>query len=169
MNKEKKDHQWYAVYTAPRAEKKVRERFLERGIEHYLPIRIVESQWHDRVKKIEQPVINGYIFVYVSAEQMPDVLGTYGAIAFVRERSRPVPIPVAQMEVLKQMVDKSETEVEFSVSDIPAGTPVRINSGNLCGMIGELVEVKGKHKVLVRMDGLGCALTTVSNSCIEVL
>jgi transcription antitermination factor NusG len=34
MEIKKNTPQWFAVYTAPRAEKKVRERFQQSGIEH---------------------------------------------------------------------------------------------------------------------------------------
>lgn len=169
MTIDKSDYKWYAVYTAPRAEKKVRDRFLEKGIEHYLPIQIVERQWHDRIKKIEQPVLNGYIFVFIPPQEMTNVLMTYGAIAFVKERTLPVAIPTYQIETLRTMVDKSEDNVEFTLEQLEPGATVRINAGKLCGTIGELIEIKGKYKVLIRMDGLGCATTTVSLSCVEKL
>jgi len=169
MEIEKNCRCWYAVYTAPRAEKKVRERFLQSGIEHYLPVQMVTRKWHDRLKKVEQPVLTGYIFVHILLEEMKQVLMTYGAIAFVREHASPVPIPDNQIERLRQMVDRSDEEVEFSASDFPPGTPVRIIRGELSGFIGELVNTKGKFKVAIRLDGLGCALTTVSTSCLEKL
>ena len=93
MEIEKNCRCWYAVYTAPRAEKKVRERFLQSGIEHYLPVQMVTRKWHDRLKKVEQPVLTGYIFVHILPEEMKQVLMTYGAIAFVREHASPAPIP----------------------------------------------------------------------------
>lgn len=169
MEVAKNKRQWFAVYTAPRAEKKVRERFIESGIEHYLPVQIVTRKWHDRLKKIEQPVLTGYIFVHILPEEAKKVLMTYGAIAFVREKAHPVPIPDDQIERLRFMVDLSDDDVEFCVSDFPPGTPVRITRGDLVGLIGELVEVKGKFKVVVRLEGLGCALTTVSASFVEKL
>lgn len=169
MEIEKNCRSWYAVYTAPRAEKKVRERFQQSGIEHYLPVQIVTRKWHDRLKKVEQPVLTGYIFVHILPEEAKQVLLTYGAIAFVREHTRPALIPDNQIERLRQMVEQSDEEVEFCASDFPPGTPVRITRGELSGLIGELVETKGKFKVAVRLTGLGCALTTVSSSCLEKL
>ena len=58
-------NKWYAVYTAPRAEKKVSERFVQEGIEHYLPIQTVKRRWSDRIKEVQVPVVNGYIFVRI--------------------------------------------------------------------------------------------------------
>lgn len=169
MEIDKSAYKWYAVYTAPRAEKKVRDRFLEKGIEHYLPIQIVERRWNDRIKKIEQPVINGYIFVFIPSHQMANVLMTYGAIAFVKEGRQPVSIPAQQIESLRMMVEKADEQVEFKLEQIELGAPVRIINGKLTGTFGELIENKGKYKVLIRMNGLGCATTTVCLSCIERL
>ena len=53
----------------------------------------------------------------------------YGAIAFVREQSRPAPIPDNQIERLRQMVEKSTDAIEFDVSTLSPGTPVRITHG----------------------------------------
>ena len=39
---------WYAVYTAARAEKKVKERLDQIGIENYLPLRTEYRVWSDR-------------------------------------------------------------------------------------------------------------------------
>jgi len=33
--------------------------------------------------------------------------------------------------------------------------------------MGELVEMKGKHKVLIRLEKFGCAITTVPASFVE--
>ena len=53
---------WYAVYTAARAEKKVKERLDQIGIENYLPLRTEYRVWSDRKKKVSVPLISGYIF-----------------------------------------------------------------------------------------------------------
>ena len=54
---------WYAVYTKPRWEKKVAERLLEKGIDHYCPLNKVIRQWSDRKKAILEPIFKGYVFV----------------------------------------------------------------------------------------------------------
>ena len=56
---------WYAVYTAARAEKKVKERLDQIGIENYLPLRTEYRVWSDRKKKVSVPLISGYIFVHI--------------------------------------------------------------------------------------------------------
>lgn len=158
---------WYAVYTAPRAEKKVSERFEKEGIEHYLPLQTVKRRWSDRIKDVVVPVIHGYIFVHIHPTETKNVLNVFGAIAFVKEFLKPVPIPEEQINRLKFMVDFSEEPIEFSMDAFQPGESVVIIRGSLQGLMGELVEIQGKHKVLVRLTSFGCALTMVPYSFLE--
>lgn len=159
--------QWYAVYTAPRAEKKVGERFTEAGIEHFLALQKVKRHWSDRIKEVVEPVVRGYIFVHIPETEFRNVLNIYGAISFVREFGKPVPIPDKQMARFRFMIDFSDEPVEFSLEQFEPGEMVNISRGPLQGLMGELVQVKGKHKVVVRLDKFGCALTTVPLSFLE--
>ena len=160
---------WYAVYTAPRAEKKVSERLSQNGIEHYLPLQKVKRRWSDRVKEVVVPVVYGYIFVRILAVDFRKITGIYGAIAFVREGGHPVPIPDKQMDRLKLMVDSSDEPVEFSIVNFEQGEKIRVCKGPLEGLMGELVEIKGKHKVAIRLEKFGCALTTIPLSFVEII
>jgi len=153
--------QWYAVYTAPRAEKKVSDRFREAAIEHYLPLKKVRRRWSDRIKDVVVPVVNGYIFVYIQPTQFREILQVYGAISFVREQGVPAAIPDEQIKQLRFMVDYSDEDIEICVEDFIPGELVTVNRGPLVGLTGELVNIKGKHKVLIRLDKFGCALTTI--------
>jgi len=158
---------WYAVYTAPRAEKKVSERFAQEGIEHYLPLQTVKRRWSDRVKEVIVPVVNGYIFVHICQIDFIKVTHVYGALAFVREGGQPVAIPESQLERLRFMVENSDEPVECSQESFEHGESIIITKGPLEGMIGELVEIKGKHKVVIRLERFGCAITTVPISFVE--
>ena len=60
---------WYAVYTAPRAEKKVKEQLDKIGVENYLPLQPVVRLWNNRKKKIFIPVVPGCLFVHISIIQ----------------------------------------------------------------------------------------------------
>ena len=160
-------NRWYAVYTAPRAEKKVSERFTQEGIDHYLPIQKVKRRWSDRVKEVEVPVVNGYIFVRVPEPDFTKVIHVYGALQFVREGGKPAAIPDNQLERLRFMVEHAEEPVEYSQESFEHGESIRICKGPLEGMMGELIEMKGKCKVLIRLEKFGCAITTVPVSFVE--
>jgi len=163
------EKKWYAVYVAPRAEKKVSERFTSLGIEHYLPLQKVKRIWSDRVKEVIIPVVNGYIFAKIDEGDFKKVVNVYGALNFVSERGNPVSIPENQIVILQLMVDKAEEVIEFSNEQFDKGESIIITKGPLEGLHGELVEMKGSYKVLVRLEKLGCALTSVPKSFVRKL
>lgn len=80
---------WYAVFTASRAEKRVKERLEQAGIENYLPVRKVEFVRDGLVKRLEVPVITGCIFVRVSEMNLPSVLSIGGRDCVVKRETGP--------------------------------------------------------------------------------
>lgn len=69
----------------------------------------------------------------------------------------PAVIPDEQMERFKFMLDYSDEAVEMCAAPLVPGELIRVVKGPLKGLEGELVEVDGKAKVVVRLDLLGCA------------
>lgn len=160
---------WYAVYTNSRAEKKVKERLDEAGIENYLPLRTEYRIWSDRRKKVSVPLISGYIFVRIKKEQTLAVLNIAGVVTFLKEKALPVPIPDNQIVRLRLMVEHAVDDVEFLTSAVKIGDKVKVKQGELNGLIGELVEIRGKYKIAIRINYFGCALTTIPLGWVEKL
>lgn len=160
-------YSWYAVYTAPRAEKKIKERLDEAGIQNYLPLKIEYRQWSDRKKKVIVPLISGYIFVYILENSFTSVLKLPGVVAFLKEGGKPKCIPENQIERLQFVEKNSEEPLEMTDEPIPIGTWVEIIKGNLHGFYGEFVEFRNKFRMVLRLEQLGCALVTVSRNCIK--
>ena len=79
-----KNTNWYAVFTASRAEKRVKERLEQAGIENYLPVRAVVFVRDGQKRRLEIPVITGCIFVRVSEANLPSVLSIWGVIALLQ-------------------------------------------------------------------------------------
>lgn len=148
--------QWFAVYVAPRSEKKVAARLFEKGIEQYLPLRRSLKQWSDRKKWVEEPLVRGYIFVKISIAQRLAVLETDGVLQFVRFDRQDVAIPEWQIEALRQF---AESGYEVSIEDeIYPGEEVEIAEGALEGVRGEIISFKGKKAFSVRLEYLGKTL-----------
>lgn len=160
---------WYAVYIASRAEKKVKERLDEAGIDNYLPLRTEYRIWSDRKKKISVPLIPGYIFVWIKEEAFISVLTVPGVVAFLKEKGKAVAIPDRQIECLRFVEREVEGAIEISFEDIPAGTPVEIIRGSLAGFQGEMVKWKDKYHIALRVENLGCALVMIAASCVKKL
>ena len=158
---------WYAVYTAARAEKKVKERLDQIGIENYLPLRTEYRVWSDRKKKVSVPLISGYIFLHIKEETFVPVLTTPGVVTFLKEKGKAVAIPAEQIERLRFVENQADEPLEISYEDIPAGTVVEVVRGKLAGFQGEMVQIRDKYRIVLRLEKLGCALITVAASCVE--
>lgn len=160
---------WHAVYTASRAEKKVKERLDELGIENFLPVQTLVRQWKYRKQKVTVPVIAGMIFVRVSRREQIPVLQTKGVVSFLRLKgeSKAAIIPDRQMKDFCFLVDFSEEAVEITNENIAIGDRVTVIKGPLAGLKGELVQVKGSSKIAVQVDVLGYAMVDMPASFVE--
>ncbi len=150
---------WLVAYVRLYHEKKTAERLTAMHIENFLPIQEEIRQWTYRKKKVERVVIPMMIFVHVDAAERSQVL-TLSAISrymVLRGEHTPAVIPDEQMERFKFMLDYSEEAVEMCAAPLEPGEWVRVIKGPLTGLEGELVDVDGKAKVVVRLDMLGCA------------
>lgn len=163
------DIHWHAVFTASRAEKKVRERLVEQGLECFLPVQTVVRQWTYRKSRVVVPVIAGMIFVRVSRQEQVRVLETKGVVAFLRLRGGrgPAVIPDRQMREFRFLLDFSEDAVEMVNEEIEVGDLIQVVKGPLKGLEGELVKFRGMTKVAVRIEMLGCALVDIPASFVE--
>lgn len=161
------DGVWYAVYTASRSEKKVKERLDEKGIVNYLPLRTEVRIWSDRKKKVSVPLIAGYIFVCISEVQYNLVLEIPGVVTFLKEKGKAVAIPADQIERLHFAEDHTDEPLEMSFEHIAVGSMVEVVRGRLAGFRGEMVQIRDKYRIVIRLDRLGCALITVAASCVN--
>lgn len=147
------EKKWYAVYTAPRAEKQVHKRLVESGIETFLPLQKTLRQWSDRKKLVEKPLISSYVFVKLTPKYFPVVFKTYGVVKFITFDGKPVPIPQKQIDNLTLLVN-SDAEIEVTGEKFEKGNNVEVVNGSLVGLTGELVSIHGKKRVIVRIDRL---------------
>ena len=69
-----KIRKWFAIYTRPRAEKKVKEQLLKIDIETFLPLRKELRQWKDRKKWVEVPLFTSYIFVRIQVKEYYEII-----------------------------------------------------------------------------------------------
>ena len=158
---------WYAVYTTSRSEKKVKARLDEAKVDNYLPLRTEYRMWSDRRKKVSFPLIPGYIFVHIPIQDTLKVLNIPGIVTFLKEKAVPVPIPDKQIDRLRLMVEHAFDEVEFTTSPVAVGDTILVKQGSFQGLVGELIEVRGKYKIAIRIEYFGCALTTVPLGWVE--
>ncbi len=154
----KGDYKWYAVYVKSRAEKRALEDLTYHGIEAYLPLRVSKKQWSDRVKLVEEPLLKGYLFVYVSCREYVEVLKTNGIMAYIIFDGKAAEIPEKQIDDLKLFLEKVNASVHITNENVAKGQKVRILAGPLEGIEGEISEIRGKKRIVLRFDKLGCSI-----------
>jgi transcriptional antiterminator RfaH len=160
---------WYAVYTKPRSEKKLADRLNDKGIEAYLPMRRTLKQWSDRKKMVNEPLISSYVFVNIFRDHYFDVLNTPGAVKYIWFCGKPAAIPETQIDTLKLILGQ-EPEIDCISAGLLQGTRVKVTSGPLKELTGELLSYAGKHRVMVRVDHIDKALLlTISPHLLEVM
>ena len=148
---------WYALYVKSRAEKKVSAELDHIGIDHYLPLQKVLKQWSDRKKWVEEPLFRSYIFVHIDQSDYYNVLNVFGAVKYISFEGKAVAVPPYQIEAIRYYLNEKDPE---KLEDLhwEKGQKVEVIAGSLTGLMGELVEVKGKHKVSVEIEAVGSAI-----------
>jgi transcriptional antiterminator RfaH len=143
---------WYLIYTRPRHEKKVVAQLEERRIVSYLPTTKNFRQWHDRKKEIEAPLFPSYVFVYVnSMTEYYLALEPDSVLQYVRFGRQ---VAVVRDSVVKgiQILATTCAAVEVQDHSLLPGIHTTINFGPLAGLECEVVEVKGRQRIVVRVS-----------------
>src|SRR5450432_127401 len=148
---------WYAVYTKPRWEKKVAERLLEKGIEHYCPLNKVIRQWSDRKKVILEPVFKGYVFVMPGITKKWEIKKIPGIVNFVHWLGEPATIREEEINTIRKFLHEFN-DVHVEKKGFLVNTPVRITQGVLMNYEGIVLEVFG-NRAVVKIDTLDIQLS----------
>lgn len=156
----KREYLWYAIYTRSRSEKKLYQELKDKGIETYLPLKKELKVWSDRKKWVESPLFTSYVFVRVSKKEYLQAVNSVYAVCYVSIRGKALPIPDCQIEALRIFLSDEKRKLEFSSKDIKAGDKVEVICGPLKGAEAEIVQLRGKHRLVLRFESLGTCVST---------
>jgi transcription antitermination factor NusG len=141
---------WYALYTRSRSENKAAEQLNNEGINYYLPVVTKWKKWSDRRKKITEPLLKGYIFIYADEKERMLSLAKNAIVRCVFDMGRPARIPDWQINNLKKMLSK---ETDFLIKDgLLPGIKVKIKEGPFDGVIGIIQESDNGNTIAVSID-----------------
>ena len=160
---------WYAIYCRSRNEKKVDALLRRDGIETYLPLLKSLKIWSDRKKWVEEPLFRSYLFVNISLREYQQVLQTDGVVRFVTFERKPVPVPEEQIMAIRQFLNLEDAP-DLMSGKFEIGDRVEVFRGNLKGLVGNLVEWRGKQKVRIEIESIGQSIIlTVPKSYLKVI
>lgn len=134
--------EWYVLYTAPRAEKKVADRLTATGITNWLPLHRSPRVWSDRVKMVDIPLFNSYVFVYCNEAELRRLLGLYGVVRIVYYDGRPAVVRQIEIDGIKEFLEKA------ACYELCVGEEVEILCGAMKHVSGKVKKIKKTHLVL---------------------
>ena len=149
------EKKWFVVYSKPRCEKKIDDALIRQGITSYCPVRIIEKQWTDRKKIIEEPIFRSYVFVHINELEKNVVLQTLHVLNFVYYLGKPAIIRDEEIDLIKRFLMDSDVTVNLISSvGFKKDTKVRVSHGIFQDKQGTVIR-DGKKKVYVQIESLG--------------
>jgi transcription antitermination factor NusG len=146
---------WYALYTMPRAEKKVYSRLSDAGIIAFLPLLKTKRKWSDRIKEIEVPLISSFVFVQVEESMLTEIVGLQGICGILKYLKKPAIIRDFEIENLKILLANPDSISIVNDYTIEKGETVEVIKGPLKGLIARCEESNSKYRIIVSIEGLG--------------
>ena len=128
---------WFAIYTHYKREKMAAKQLDQSGIAVYLPIQKVTRRYVRKVKKVELPLINHYVFVKITKQEYVHVLQCPYVVNFVKFNKNLVSIPEEEIDLLKRILGESEA-VELENVPLQKGDLVEVIGGQLTGLKGSI-------------------------------
>jgi len=162
--------QWYVFCTKSRHEKLVYRTLEGTGVESFLPLRSVLSQWKDRRKLVEQPLFPGYLFVRSARTQLAALCETRGVAYVLGSEGNPTAVREEQVEAVRRM-----TGCDQSVEPWPyltEGKHIRVTAGPLAGLEGLIAGAikSGRCHLVVSIELLGRSVAVeLDGRCVEVI
>ena len=133
---------WYVLYTAPRAEKQVKERIDRLEVECWLPLHRTPRVWSDRVKIVEIPLFSSYIFVRCTDTVLHDLLKVYGVIRIVFYNQKPAVVRQVEVDAIREFLEQAAEH------ELCPGEEVEILIGAMKHVSGKVKKVKKNHLML---------------------
>jgi transcription antitermination factor NusG len=143
---------WYALYTAPRHEKRVAGQIESQGIACFLPFYRSVRRWKDRRKELKMVLFPGYVFVRMAPQSRLQVLQLPGAIRLVSRNGQPTALSVDEIETMRsRLADSGRFEPH---PYLRVGRRVRVRSGPLQGLEGIIVRRKDRCRLVFSIDAI---------------
>ena len=175
--KEMEAIRWY-VMRAHKKEKKAEECLTVAGTEFYIPKTTVVREFHGKKSKRQVPVIPDMIFVHASQKQLVEFKKANNFLQFVIWNKSTGPeyltVPDCQMEDFIRVSTNPGVSALYlrpEEIDIKQGTRVRILGGDLDGVTGVFMKVKGKRnrRLVVMLDGILAVSADIAPDLIQVI
>ena len=141
---------WFALSVKSRFEKSVANFLANRGYESFLPLYKARRQWSDRIKETEVPLFPGYLFCRFDIHNRLPILMIPGVQHVVGGAQLPAPIDDNEMSALRTVIHAGLSRQPWPFLQI--GDRVKIERGSLAGVEGILLQIKGRHRLVLSVS-----------------
>ena len=157
---------WYVLHVKPRREKMVNDHLAILRVFHYLPLVRKETKVQRRKVVRHVPVFPGYVFTRLFPDERMAILRTQNIV-----RTIEVTDPRRMIHQLRQIEHASRLPADLrAVESFSAGEYVRVVSGPLRGLEGQVKRIGAQTSLVLTVDILGRALeASVSPGDLEKL
>ena len=155
---------WYVLHVKPRTEKLVNDHLALLHVFHYLPLVRKETKVQRRKVVRFLPVFPGYVFTRLFPDERIRVLETKNVV-----RTIDVADPRRMIHQLRQVEHACRLPADLKlVESFTAGEYVKVVSGPLRGLEGQVRRIGNAMSIVLTVDILGRALeATVAPGDIE--
>jgi transcription antitermination factor NusG len=141
---------WFAVRVKPRWEKEVARNLIRLGCSALLPLYIRETQWSDRIKKVELPLFPGYLFASFDPRRPLLVKATPGVLSIVSSGRELVPLAQSEVEAIQVLMHAGLPREPWEYPE--SGDVVRMISGPLAGVRGVVCSEGGVDRLVLSIS-----------------
>jgi transcription antitermination factor NusG len=150
--------EWYALNVRVRQEHMVSSHLSHIGQEQFLPIQRLFSNKTGR--EVKRALFPGYVFCRIDWNSGPKLYKVPGIIKVVGAGRTPIPIPEAEIEAVRKIVDSG-----ISVRCVPLvvgpNSMVVVHGGPLRGITGTVVEEYSAQSLIISVPLLRRSLAVV--------
>lgn len=147
---------WYAVQTAARHEKAVRDQFARREVDSFLPLQVAVHKWGARKVTVELPLFPGYVFAHIPYREKLTVLTANGVLRIVSFNGQPFPVSDEEIEALRSLGALKSVQL---CRYLAVGRRVRISSGALEGLEGIVAKRKNSLRFIISIQAIQQSLS----------
>ena len=160
---------WYVARTRHGSEIGVRNRLAALGVEHFVPT-VRTRGWRGRT--VEKPVLNCLLFVRATQAEALALIHERGLKAdylFDHATRRLMVVPDKAMDDFRRVLDLSTDAGGLMDRPLEQGARVRVVKGPLQGVEGRILELQGRHYVVVSLLDSLFARASVPRAWLETI
>ena len=116
---EKKD-KWYVVYTRPGLEQRVCDSLRRKKIDSFYPVNKLVKSSYGRQRTSFKPLIERYVFVCITSNQIEEIKNIRGIVSFVCWLSQPITIEQDDIYLMKRFCNTHDDIQLEKIKVIPS-------------------------------------------------